>query len=125
MSHPDEQDALSNSADGAQSVPAPHAQELRLGASPPLAALDGRRVMVRIAIGDDVRLMGGEAEYGEDAELGKVLRVYVSRDPEIVFLIVESVFRGRIAIGGKPDCDYVIHAGPSPSASAAERLTSE
>jgi hypothetical protein len=76
-----------------------------------LAALDRRKVAVHIHIKGREQLVLGVGDYGEDPDLGGVLRVQPSnsREPELLF--VEQLWTGTIRRGHALGCDYLIHLG--------------
>jgi hypothetical protein len=117
MSKPDEQEASSSQADGAQGVPPPHAAELRGKlANPPFHDLHGRSVAVRVPVPGGEQVLLGNAEYATDPDLGQVLRVAIEGSGGLEIVLSETVFHGQILSGDAHQRDYLIDVTAKSSA---------
>jgi hypothetical protein len=77
-----------------------------------LAALDGSRVAVHIVVAGREQFLRGEACYGFDSELGKLLRVHVDGSEEsLEIVIAEATWNGQILPGHAVGSDYLIRLG--------------
>lgn len=127
MTKPDEPDAVSRLAQAAQSVPPPHAAELREPASRPLSDLHGRTVALLVPAPEGERLLVGVAEYVvSDPDLGPGLRVHVQDEAVMEITIADAGFKNPILPGQAQGCDFLIHLGtpgssPERNASAQAR----
>ena len=74
-----------------------------------LAELDARRVAVHLVVDGREQFLKGLAQFEEDRELGRVLRVKIA-DPSgnFEFVFSESKWQGQILPGQAVGCDYLL-----------------
>ena len=73
-----------------------------------LAPLDQRRIAVELSQGGQKKTLRGTASYGQDAELGGVLRINIRETwGDFDFVLRDEEFDGEI-LAGDAGCDFRI-----------------